>query len=76
MGEQLAHGFSTKGCGECGDIRSVTNGVLQGSILSPVLINIFKNDLDPGAVDSLKGREALQKHVDKPEGWAVTNHMK
>jgi len=29
-----------------------------------------------GAVDSLKGRESLQRALDKGKGWAITNHMK
>jgi len=28
-----------------------------------------------GAVDSLEGREALQRDADKWECWAVTDHM-
>jgi len=63
-----------------------------GSTLGPVLFNVCINDLDAelegivsqfaddpklgGAVDFLKGREALQRDPDKLEGWAVTNHMK
>lgn len=27
-------------------------------------------------VDSLKGREALKKDLDKLQGWAITNHVK
>ncbi|GAB0203579.1 mitochondrial enolase superfamily member 1 [Grus japonensis] len=72
--------------------RTVMSGVPQGSVLGLALFNIFVGDMDSGSertfskfaddtkvcggINTLEGRDAIQRDLDRLERWARVNHMK
>ncbi|PKU44722.1 rna-directed dna polymerase from mobile element jockey-like [Limosa lapponica baueri] len=70
--------------------RLVTSGVSRGSILGPVLFNVFMNDLDDeaecslckfvddtkvgGLADTPEGNAAIQKNLSRLKKWAHESH--
>jgi len=70
----------------------VTSDIPQGSVLAPALFNIFVGNMDSGIecalsefaddtrlcgpIDTLEGRDAIQRDLDRLVRWACVNLMK
>lgn len=47
-----------------------------GRYVDEHVVPLFASDTKPGgAADSIKGREALQRDLDRLESWAITSKM-
>lgn len=92
LDKKLAGWSHSKRCSEQLKWRPAATAVPQGSVLGPSLFKISVSDTDSGtkgtlsksvidtrlcsAVNTLEGRDTIQRELDKLESWACVNLLK
>ncbi|PKU40558.1 rna-directed dna polymerase from mobile element jockey-like [Limosa lapponica baueri] len=90
--KELAGWPHSKSCSQQLGVQVVTSGAPQRLVLAPVLFNIFVGDMDCGTectlsksaddtnlcdeVNMLKGRDDIQRDLDRFQRWAHVNLTK
>jgi len=91
LDKELTQWTHSKSCSQWLDVQAEASGVPQGSIQGPVLFKVFVGDMDSGTectlskfadntklcgvIDTLEGRDTIQRDLDRLERWACMNCM-